>query len=116
MKIFLVLWIMPIVLLGSWYGLSYYDINFGYRILTRDLHDLVFPISGNLLGVPPESIPPLVLKAIVLDSFLVVGFIVIKRRRKQIWAAIRKMLGWPETRDDAMPTTSAAETEFSRFS
>ena len=116
MKIFLVLWIMPIVLLGSWYGLSYYDINFGYRILTRDLHDLVFTIYGNLLGMPPESIPPLVLKAIVLDSFLVVGFIVIKRRRKQIWAAIRKILGWTENGEGAMQTSSPQETEFSRFS
>lgn len=116
MKVFLVLWIMPIIMLGSWYGLSYYDINFGYRILTRDLHDLVFTIYGNLLGIPPESIPMLVLKAIIFDSFLVVGFIVIKRRRKQIWTAIRKMFGWTEDREDAMQTSNAPETELSRFS
>jgi hypothetical protein len=58
-------------------------------ILSRDLHDLVFTIYGNLLGIPPESIPPLVLKAIILDTFLVIGFIVLKRRRKQIWAGLR---------------------------
>ncbi|WP_417417608.1 DUF6105 family protein [Hoeflea sp.] len=116
MKVFLVLWIMPIVLLGSWYGLSYYDINFGYRILSRELHDLVFTIYGNLLGIPPETIPPLVLKAIILDTFLVIGFIVIKRRRKQIWAAIRKMLGWTEQGESAMHTGNTAEAEFSRIS
>jgi hypothetical protein len=116
MKVFLVLWIMPIVLLGSWYGLSYYDINFGYRILSRELHDLVFTIYGNLLGIPPESIPPLVLKAIVLDSFLVVGFIVIKRRRKEIWAAMRKVFGWTASRDEPMQVPNTAETEFSRIS
>ena len=116
MKVFLVLWIMPIVLLGSWYGLSYYDINFGYRILSRELHDLVFTIYGNLLGIPPETIPPLVLKAIILDTFLVIGFIVIKRRRKQIWAAIRKMLGWTEQGESPMQTGNAAEAEFSRIS
>jgi hypothetical protein len=92
MKVFLILWVTPIVLLGSWYGLSYYDMNFGFRILSRDLHDLVFTIYGNLLGIPPESIPPLVLKAIILDTFLVIGFIVLKRRRKQIWAGTRRML------------------------
>jgi len=116
MKVFLVLWVTPIVLLGSWYGLSYYDINFGYRILSRDLHDLVFTIYGNLLGIPPESIPPLVLKAIILDTFLVIGFIVIKRRRKQIWAAIRKMLGWTESSNDTMRVPDTAEVEYSRIS
>lgn len=116
MKVFLVLWVTPIVLLGGWYGLSYYDINFGYRILSRDLHDLVFAIYGNLLGIPPESIPALVLKAIILDTFLVIGFIVIKRRRKQIWAAIRKMLGWTESSDDTMRVPDTAEVEYSRIS
>lgn len=114
MKVFLALWIMPIFLLGSWYGLSYYDINFGYRILTRDLHDLVFQIYGNLLGIPPETIPALVLKAIIFDTFLVIGFIILKRRRKQIWAAIRKMLGWTEDAQKPMQTSAAADSEFSR--
>jgi hypothetical protein len=31
MKVFLILWVTPIVLLGSWYGLSYYDMNFGFH-------------------------------------------------------------------------------------
>ena len=116
MKVFLILWIMPIILLGSWYGLSYYDINFGYRILTRDLHDLVFRIYGNILGIPPETIPALVLKAIILDTFLVVGFIVIKRRRKQIWAAMRKMFGWTEANNSAIETSVSADSDFSRSS
>ena len=116
MKVFLLLWVTPIVLLGSWYGLSYYDINFGYRILSRELHDLVFVIYGNLLGIPPESIPPLVLKAVVLDTFLVIGFIVIKRRRKQIWAAIRHQFGWSESREVAMQVPDTAEVEYSRVS
>ncbi|MEP3438476.1 MAG: DUF6105 family protein [Hoeflea sp.] len=116
MKVFLVLWILPIVLLGSWYGLSYYDINFGYRILSRELHDLVFTIYGNLLGIPPESIPPLVLKAVIFDSFLVVGFIVIKRRRKQIWAAMRKFFGWTEHRESPQKTVSSSSSDYSPVS
>ncbi|MDF1607080.1 DUF6105 family protein [Hoeflea sp. YIM 152468] len=115
MKLFLVLWIMPIVLLGSWYGLSYYDINFGYRILTRDLHDLVFTIYGNLLGIPAETIPPLVLKAVIFDTFLVVGFIVIKRRRKQIWAALRGYFTSSVKEDGHTETVSAHhQADYSR--
>jgi hypothetical protein len=96
MRVFLFLWVTPIALLGSWYGLSYYDMNFGWRILSRDLHDLVFLIYGDLLGMRPEAIPPLVLKAIILDTFLVLGLIILKRRRKQIWAALKRWAGREE--------------------
>jgi len=116
MRVFLVLWIIPIFLLGGWYGLSYYDISFGYRILSRELHDLVFVIYGNLLGIEPESIPPMVLKAVIFDTFLVVGFIVIKRRRRQIWAAISKLFGWNRERDDATEAEASSDSEYSRVS
>ncbi len=85
MKTLLLLWALPITLLGAWYGLSYYNISFGIFMLTRDAHDLVFQIYGNVLGIPPETIPPLVLRAIIVDSlilFAIIGF----RRRKQIKA------------------------------
>jgi hypothetical protein len=55
-----------------------------------------------------------VLKAIILDTFLVLGFIMLKRRRKQIWAGLRKLLGWTEKGEDAIHTGSTAEVEFSR--
>lgn len=113
MKVFLILWIMPIILLGGWYGLSYYDLNFGFRILTRDLHDLVFAVYGNLLGIPPEEIPVLVLKAIIFDSFLVLGFIVIKRRRKQIWAAIHRAFGWERGAGSPLQSTEAPDSGYS---
>ena len=114
MKVFLVLWIIPIVLLGGWYGLSYYDINFGYRILSRELHDLVFVIYGNILGIPPESIPPLVLKAVILDTVLVVGFIVVKRRRKQIWAALRQVFHWTGGHTLSDETVVQTRSDFSK--
>lgn len=92
MKWFLILWAAPIALLGSWYGLSYYDVSFGIFMLTRDAHDLVFRIYGHVLGIPPESIPPLVARAIVVDSMFV--FVIIAfRRRKRIaawWRARRQ--------------------------
>jgi hypothetical protein len=115
MKIFLILWAAPIVLLGGWYGLSYYDLNFGFRILTRDLHDLVFVIYGNLLGMPPESIPPLVLKAIVFDTFLVLGFVVLKRRRKQIWSAIQHYFGWDKGEEMARESKTVPEINYSNI-
>ena len=65
MKWFLILWAGPLALLGGWYGLSYYDISFGFFMLTRDAHDLVFRIYGHVLGMEPEAIPPLVLRAII---------------------------------------------------
>lgn len=85
MKWFFILWAGPVLLLGSWYGLSYYDMSFGFFMLTRETHDLVFQIYGNVLGIPPETIPPLVARAIMVDSlivFAIIGF----RKRKEIAA------------------------------
>ncbi|MCZ8181049.1 MAG: DUF6105 family protein [Rhizobium sp.] len=85
MKTLLLLWALPITILGAWYGLSYYDMSFGIFMLTRDAHDLVFQVYGDILGIAPETIPPLVLRAIIVDSlilFAILGF----RRRKQIKA------------------------------
>ncbi|WP_104665680.1 DUF6105 family protein [Ensifer adhaerens] len=92
MKWFLILWAGPVLLLIGWYGLSYYDMSFGFFMLTRQTHDLVFQIYGNVLGIPPESIPPLVARAIVVDSlivFAIIGF----RKRRQIAAWYRRRFG-----------------------
>ncbi|KNY34608.1 MULTISPECIES: DUF6105 family protein [unclassified Agrobacterium] len=85
MKWFLILWAGPVALLGSWYWLSYYDMSFGFYMLTRETHDLVFQIYGNILGLPPESLPPLVARAIVVDSLIVFAILAF-RKRKQIAA------------------------------
>ncbi|MDI7864397.1 DUF6105 family protein [Rhizobiaceae bacterium n13] len=84
MKWFLVFWGGPILLLGSWYGLSYYDMSFGIFMLTRQAHDLVFQVYGNVLGIPPETIPPLVLKAIIVDSIVLYAIIAFRRRARII--------------------------------
>jgi hypothetical protein len=85
MKTLLLLWALPITILGAWYGLSYYDVSFGIFMLTREAHDLVFQIYGNVLGIAPETIPPLVLRAIIVDTLLLFGILGF-RRRKQIKA------------------------------
>jgi hypothetical protein len=85
MKWFLIFWAGPIVFLGAWYWLSYYDMNFGIFMLTRQVHDLTFQVYGRILGLPPETIPPLVARAIAVDSlvvFAILGF----RKRKPIAA------------------------------
>ena len=91
MKVFLVLWALPILLLGGWYGLSYYDLSFGFFMLTRQAHDLVFAVYGNALGLAPETIPPLVARAIAVDSAIVFAIIAFRRRRKiAAWWAARQ--------------------------
>ncbi|MBB4066721.1 DUF6105 family protein [Gellertiella hungarica] len=92
MKWFLIFWAGPIVLLGTWYGLSYYDMNFGFFMLTRQTHDLVFQIYGKILGLPPEILPGLVARAVVVDS-LVLFAIIAFRRRRQIAAWWRERSG-----------------------
>ncbi|MGV1917140.1 DUF6105 family protein [Rhizobium sp. 22-785-1] len=81
MKWFLILWAGPVLFLGTWYGLSYYDMSFGFFMLTRQSHDLVFQIYGNVLGIPPETIPPLVARAIMVDSLLVFALIGFRKRK-----------------------------------
>lgn len=86
MKWLLVFWAGPIFFLGSWYGLSYYDISFGTFFYSRDMHDLVFQIYGQVLGIPPEQVPPLVLKAVIVDTIIVFGLIGLRRHRElQAW-------------------------------
>ncbi len=82
MKWFLILWAGPVALLGAWYGLSYYDMSFGFFMLTRQTHDLVFQIYGNILGIPPEDLPPLVARAIALDSLIVLAILIFRRRNR----------------------------------
>ncbi|HCD85707.1 DUF6105 family protein [Agrobacterium deltaense] len=82
MKWFLILWAGPVALLGSWYWLSYYDMSFGFYMLTRETHDLVFQVYGNILGLPPESLPPLVARAIAVDSLIVFAILAFRRRKR----------------------------------
>ena len=82
MKWFLILWACPVILLTGWYGLSYYDMSFGIFMLTRQAHDLVFAVYGHVLGLPPETIPPLVARAIAFDSLIVFAIIGYRKRRE----------------------------------
>ena len=82
MKWFLILWAGPIGFLLAWYGLSSYNINFGTFFFSRQMHDLVFEIYGRILGIPPQDIPPLVFKAMLFDTCVVLGLLVLRKRRE----------------------------------
>lgn len=82
MRALLLLWIVPLSLFWGWYFLSLNDMNFGYVMLSRQLHDLVFQLYGEILGVDPGLIPGMVAKACVFDSFLVAGIVAFRRRRQ----------------------------------
>lgn len=90
MRTLLALWITPLVLFWGWYFLSLNDMNFGYVMLSRQLHDLVFQLYGEMLGIDPAVIPGMVAKACIFDSFVVTG-IVAYRWRRTIAGWIRKL-------------------------
>jgi len=75
-------------LFWGWYALSANDISFGFNILTRNVHDLVFQVYGNMLGMEPETIPGVVAAACAFDSAIVLGIAAIKWRSS--W--------WPQTK------------------
>ncbi len=76
------IWAFPLVIFWGWFGLSYYDINFGYLMLSRQVHDLYFELCGQVLGLAPASVPWLILKALVFDTFVLVGIWALRRRRE----------------------------------
>jgi hypothetical protein len=80
-------WALPLGLFWGWYFLSLNDINFGFLFLSRVLHDAVFRIYGDLLGIDPAIIPGMLVKACILDSALI-GAILAWRRRRSIRAWI----------------------------
>jgi len=87
MKWFLILWFAPVSLIIIWYGLSYNDV--GLIFFSREVHDMTFKMYGDILGIPPDAIPPLLFRALAVDS-LIVFSIVAFRYRKTIAAWIGK--------------------------
>jgi Family of unknown function (DUF6105) len=102
MKWLLILWAVPVSLLAGWYTLSYYDMSFGIFMLTRQAHDLVFQIYGHILGLPPESLPPLVARAIAVDSLIVFGIFAFRKRRE--------IMAWYRRRQERAAPQSSSTT------
>lgn len=96
MRALLLLWIAPLALFWGWYFLSLNDMNFGYVMLSRQLHDLIFQLYGEMLGIDPALIPGMIAKACIFNSFLVAGIVAFRRRRQiSAW--------WRRQRSDQPP-------------
>jgi hypothetical protein len=106
MKYLVAIWATPLLLFWGWFFLSLNDMNFGYIMLTRDVHDLVFQLYGDFLGVDPASIPAMVAQACIFDTFFIAAIWAFRRRRElAAWARA----GWARYRDPAMATASAGD-------
>lgn len=103
MRYIFALWAAPMLLFWGWFFLSLNDINFGSIMLSRQLHDLVFQLYGQMLGIDPATIPGLVAKACAFDGLLLMALWAF-RRRKAILAWIRGLRGDDSTQE---PTPSA---------
>ena len=80
MRWILAAWALPLVAFWGWYFLSSYNLHFGYVMLTRDVHDIVFEIYGETLGIDPALLPGLVARACILDTMLLFAILAFRRR------------------------------------
>ena len=91
MKYFIIFWLIPVGGLASWLWLSSNDLSFGLPFLSRDMHDLVFGIYGQMLGIDPATLPPLVWRALVVDTLLILAILAFRKRREiRAWFASRR--------------------------
>lgn len=102
MRYILLFWAMPMGLFWSWYGLSFHDLNFGMLFFSRTLHDEVFRLYGDVLGLDPSILPGMVARACVVDTLLIFGILAF-RRRKAIAAWMRDRRNPTTTQDAAVP-------------
>ena len=87
MRWFLGLWFVPLGVFWGWYFAAKADL--GLVFFSRAVFDQTFWIYGQMLGMEPEAIAPLIAKACVIDS-LIVGGIYAFARRKRITAWYRE--------------------------
>lgn len=82
MRILLALWFVPLALFWGWYALSVHDLSFGFVMLSREVHDLVFRLYGEILGIAPAKIPGLAAWACLVDSAVVLSIAAFRWRAK----------------------------------
>ncbi len=82
MRWILAAWALPLSVFWGWYFLSAYNLHFGYVMLTRDMHELVFRIYGETLGMDPAVLPGLVARACVVDTLFLFGLLAFRRRAR----------------------------------
>ena len=82
MRYIIILWALPLGAFWGWFFLSANDINFGSIYLSRALHELVFEVYGEMLGIDPATIPWLLAQAFALDTLLILAIWAFRRRRE----------------------------------
>ncbi|MDQ6438134.1 DUF6105 family protein [Mesorhizobium sp. LHD-90] len=82
MRYILTLWALPLIIFWGWFGLSYYDLNFGFLFLSRKVHDLYFQICGQIMGVDPATVPWFIAKALLFDTMILLAIWAFRRRRE----------------------------------
>lgn len=91
MRYVLALWAAPLIIFWGWFFLSLNNINFGYIMLTRQVHDLLFRLYGEMLGIDPAIIPGMVARACILDTLLLLALYAFRRRRPILaWLRVRR--------------------------
>jgi hypothetical protein len=75
-------WVLPVAMLGGWWGLAANDISFGTMIFSRAFYDEIFAMYGSLLGIDPAALPGMVLKAVIVDSLVVAGVVALRHHRR----------------------------------
>ncbi len=110
MRILLILWFLPLLLFWGWYGLSAYDISFGFHFLSRDLHELVFQIYANMIGTRPEVIPGMIAAACAVDTGIILAICAYrwradwypqtKARAKNLWTELSESYWHGDVRND----------------
>lgn len=93
MRWVLALWGLPLALFWGWYFLSLNDVNFGYLILSRQVHDILFGLYGDILGIDAGLIPWLIAKACIVDTAIIGGILAYRRRREiRVWLDERRAM------------------------
>ncbi len=99
MRIILILWGAPLAFFWGWYGLSAYDINFGTIFLSRQLHDMIFQIYGNSIGVPAADVPAMIAGACAFDTAIVMSIAAWRWRKgwvPQTMAGAERVRSWAQ--------------------
>ncbi len=97
----LIFFCIPIGLFWLWFGLSYYDMNYGWFPLSRIFHDAYFFEMERRFGIPAQTIPGMIAKACIADLGIILSVFAFRRRRE-----IRE---WWETRRGTVTADEAIE-------
>lgn len=84
---------IPVGLFWLWYWVSYFDLHFGFLVLSRLFHDYYFVTAGNMTGIPPEQIPGMLARVSAIDLGIILAIWAFRRRRE-----IREW--WQKRRDE----------------